>query len=134
MKKDIEFLKVENIGLAVVPDGGMSEVPLYSAYIINMKEVMLENVFVRSKGSGVVDEEPIKTSTIRMLIEKIAPKTFVKIDDFDQKAASINNEYWISFKENGYLFDKKYIFVPGSIDESNFIEIPLIEKRGVLIK
>ncbi len=134
MKKDIKFLKVENIGLAIIPDDGSSEIPLYSAYIINLRESLLENVFIRSKGSGTLNEEAIKTSTLRVLIEKIAPKTYVKIDDFDQKAASINNEYWISFKEDGYLFDKKYVFVPGSIDESNFIEIPLIGKRGVLIK
>ena len=134
MKKDIQFRKVENIGIAIVPDDGSSEVPLYTAFIINLKDILLENVFIRSKGSGTFEEEGIKTSTLRILIEKVAPKTFVKIDDFDQKAASLNNEYWISFKENGYLFDKKYVFVPGSIDRSNFTEIPLIGKKGVLIK
>ncbi len=139
MIRNVEFLKVQNIGFAIVPeepaikDDG-STMDFYSAYFINLKDELLENVFIRSKGSGMVKDEKVETSVLRVLFEKIGPKSFVKVDGFDREALNLSNEYWISFKENGYLFDKKYVFVPGSIESQNFTEIPLLGKRGVLIK
>jgi len=32
------------------------------------------------------------------------------------------------------MYDKKYVFVKGSIDKMNFTTIPYIEKMGVMIK
>ena len=134
MKKDIQFLKVTDIVMAIVPDDSESDLKLYSAYIVNLKDVMLENVFVRSSGAGTIDDEKVKTATLRILIQKIAPKTFVKVDDFDSEAVILSNEYWISFKQDGYLYDKKYVFVPGSIEEQNYTTVPVLGKRGVMIK
>ena len=31
------------------------------------------------------------------------------------------------------LYDRKYIFVAGSIEEDNFTTIPLMNKKGVMI-
>lgn len=134
MKKDIQFLKVTDIAMAIVPDDSEGDLKLFSAYIINLKDVMLENVFVRSSGAGTIDDEKVRTATLRVLIEKIAPKTFVKVDDFDADAVILSNEYWISFKQDGYLYDKKYVFVPGSIEEPNYTTVPVLGKRGVMIK
>lgn len=140
MIRNIKFLKVENIAFAIVPedsaglDSNMNELHLYSAYFLNLKDKELENVFVRSRGSGMVNDEKVETSTLRVLFEKVAPQSFVKVDGFDSEALKLSNEYWISFKENGYLFDKKYVFVPGSIESNHFTQIPLLGKRGVLIK
>lgn len=135
MKKDIKFLKVENIALAIVPEESPnSEIEFLTTYLINLKEVALNNVFIRAKGSGMVEDEKIETSTLRILFERINPMSFIKIDDFDSQAAALSNEYWISFKENGYLYDKKYVFVPGSLEKINFTKIPLLERQGVLIK
>jgi len=133
MKKDIEFLKVKDLAVAIVPENEDPEFPLYTAYLINRKKTNLQGVFVRIKGSGIIDGEKVETATIRVFFENVAPNTFVKIDDFEAQAASLSNEYWVSFKENNYLFDKKYIFVPESIVESNFTEIPILGKKGVLI-
>lgn len=134
MKKDIEFLKVENIAVAVVPDVQSEEMNLFSTYLLNFKEMSLQNVFIRSQGKGQINEEKVETSTLRILIENIAPQSFVKVDDFPEQAIGLSNEYWVSFKQNGYLYDKRFIFVPESIVESNYTEIPLIGKRGVMIR
>ena len=32
------------------------------------------------------------------------------------------------------MYDRKYIFLAGSIDEGNFTTIPLMDARGVLIE
>ncbi len=134
MKKDIEFLKVEGVAFAVVPDESSDEIALFSTYLLNFKEVNLQNVFIRSRGQGTINDEKVETSTLRILIENIAPQSFVKVDDFPEKAISLSNEYWISFKQDGYLYDKRFIFVPESIVEMNYTQIPLLGKRGVMIR
>ena len=35
---------------------------------------------------------------------------------------------------NKKMFDKKYIFLPETIVEQNFTQIPILDKRGVFIK
>lgn len=133
MKRDIEFLKVQNIAIAIVPEPGENGIELYTAYLINLKQTNLAGVLVRVKGSGKIGEREVETATLRIFFEDVAPQTFMRIDDFEAAATSLSNEYWISFRENGYMYDKKYVFVPESIIESNFTDIPLIEKKGVLI-
>ena len=44
------------------------------------------------------------------------------------------NQYWLSYYVDGVIYDKKYIFLAGSIEETNFTTIPLMEKRGVMIE
>jgi len=47
---------------------------------------------------------------------------------------SIANEYWVSFSFDDNLYDKKYVFVQGALDESNFTDIPFLDCRGVMIR
>ena len=51
-----------------------------------------------------------------------------------KEVLAIANEYWVSFSFNDYLYDKKYVFVPGSLDEMNFTEIPFLNRKGVMIR
>jgi hypothetical protein len=46
----------------------------------------------------------------------------------------IHNEYWLTYFHNNELLDKKYIFLAETIKKENFTTIPLIEKKGILIK
>jgi hypothetical protein len=32
------------------------------------------------------------------------------------------------------MYDKKYVFVKGSISEENFTDIPFIDRKGVMIR
>ena len=45
----------------------------------------------------------------------------------------VANEYWITFYIDGNIYDKKVVFVQGAIHESYFTNIPVLEKRGVMI-
>jgi hypothetical protein len=45
----------------------------------------------------------------------------------------LNNEYWLSFYIAGVIYDKKFIFLPETINENFFTLVPVIEKKGVLI-
>ena len=37
-------------------------------------------------------------------------------------------------KPQNVMYDKKYIFLPETIKEENFVLIPYINKKGVMIK
>ena len=134
MIKDIEFNKVKGIGMAIVKGESDDGVALLESYLLNFKDVDLHQIMIRSKGQGMVDQKKISTSTLRMLIERVESKGFVKIDSFSPEAATLSNEYWISFREDNYLYDKKFIFVRGSITDEHFVQIPFLNQKGVLIR
>ena len=46
----------------------------------------------------------------------------------------LNNEFFLSYYQDGIIYDKKYIFLPESIVESNFIKVPVVNKAGVMIR
>lgn len=134
MLKDIPELKVENVAIAVIKETNSKGAEEWNAYILNLKEEELEGVLITSKGYGMREGESIKTSTLRHFIENIPPKSFTKIEPIMDNLRSLNNEYWVSFYLNNNMYDRKYVFLPGVINEEYFTNIPLLNKRGVLIK
>lgn len=134
MKKDIPIHKVEDVALAIVPREDLEEEDLWDTYIVNLKESAIKSVLISSKGYGEVEGETLKTTTLRHFFEEIESTTAVQIEPIQSKLFHLTHEYWISFVYEDYMFDKKYIFVEGSIDEAHFTTIPLINKKGVMIK
>ncbi|HOZ81842.1 MAG TPA: hypothetical protein PLU85_04310 [Bacteroidia bacterium] len=133
MLKDIPQLKVENVAVAIVKEQS-NGADVWNAYIINLKNEMLEGVLITSKGYGMMEGEERKTSTLRHFIENIPPQSCVKIEPITDNVLNLNNEYWVSFYLNNTMYDRKYVFLPGVINEEFFTQIPLLEKRGVMIK
>ncbi len=132
MIKDIVFPEVEDVAVAVVQEvEGLDE---YNVYLINLKFVDIKNVLVTSTGYGLINEEQRKTSTLRHYFEVIKQHDFMIIEPITKEVFGLSNEYWISFMMNGQLLDKKFVFLPETIVESNFVNVPVINKRGVLIK
>ena len=135
MMKDIPNLKVEDIAIAVVPrDVLATEEELWDTYLINLKEEPITNVLVNSKGYGKVEGEKMKTTILRHFFEEIPALSVVKIEPIQVKLFGLTNEYWVSFTHDEYMYDKKYIFVNGSIVEENFTRIPFINRHGVMIR
>jgi hypothetical protein len=56
------------------------------------------------------------------------------IEPIQKEVFGLNNEYWVSFYIGSNIFDKKFIFLPESITEDNFIRIPFIDRPGVMIR
>jgi hypothetical protein len=52
----------------------------------------------------------------------------------DEQTFGLNNEYWVSYYIGKQIYDKKFIFLPESIIDSNFIKLPVVNKPGVMIK
>lgn len=134
MKKDIEHPEVEDIAVAVVKEKNDLGEENWYAYFLNLKNVTVQNVLVTSRGYGMLDEEEIKTSTLRHFLEDVAPMSAMKIELIMDNVFGLNNEYWVSFYVGKTIYDKKYIFLPESIIEENFTHIPVLETQGVMIK
>jgi hypothetical protein len=134
MKKDIVIPVVEDVWVAIVHDPIENEETEWNAYLLNMKNEALEGVLVSSRGYSAIENDQRKTATFRHFLDVLPPKSFKKIEPISSEVFGLNNEYWVSFYINKKMYDKKYIFLPETINESYFIEIPMINKKGVLIK
>ncbi|MFK7980015.1 MAG: hypothetical protein AB8G86_08540 [Saprospiraceae bacterium] len=132
MMKDIPSLRVTNLAIAIVPR--QDEEDLWDVYIINFKEEPIGSVFVNSRGYGELEGEKIRTTTLRHFFEQIAPLEMKQIEPIQMELFGLTNEYWVSFMYNGDMYDKKYVFVKGSIDKMHFTRIPFLDRKGVMIK
>lgn len=134
MKKDILPPEVKDIGVAVVREENELAETEWNVYLINFKSNDIEGVLVSSQGYGVFNEEEVKTSTLRHFLDVVKAKSFSKIEPVFETLFGLNNEYWVSFYDQKVMYDKKYIFLPETIKEENFVLIPYINKKGVMIK
>jgi hypothetical protein len=133
MIKDIPELIVENVAIAIVREKNELDETVWNSYLLNLKDQKIEGVLVTSTGYGELNEEKVKTSTLRHFLDEVEPKSFVKIEPIIEEVFGINNEYWLSFYFNKTMYDKRYVFLAESITEANFTNIPLINKKGVMI-
>lgn len=133
MKKDIVQPLVEGISIAVVLE---SEDPVsrhWNVYLVNHRHEGIENVLITSKGYGTKDSKEVKTSVLRHSIGTLNAQSFTTVEAIDEQVFGLTNEYWLSFYIGTQLYDKKFIFLPESIIDSNLIRIPLVNKPGVMI-
>ena len=134
MLKDIPKLVVENIIVAIVPEENEIAEQIWNVYLVNLYDAKIEGVLVSSKGYGSRNGEDVKTSTLRHFIGTVEPKDYAKIELIIKDVFGLSNEYWISFYLGKDMYDKKYVFLPESITEENMTLIPILNKRGVMIR
>jgi uncharacterized membrane protein YhfC len=134
MKKDIVPPKVEGVSMAVVREADDEGEQAWYVYLINAKDVALENVLISSTGYGEIDGEQRATSEMRHYLESLGPMSWARIERIMENVFALSNQYWLSFYVDGHIHDKKYIFVAGSIHEDHFTNLPLMNARGVLIQ
>lgn len=134
MKKDLPENIVEDVAIAVALISETPEIKNWTVYLVNFKNQSLSNVMITSKGYGEKDGKQVKTSLLRHFIGDLAPNSFAGVEAIDTAVFGLTNEYWLSYYIDGTIFDKKFIFLPESIIDSNLIRIPLLNKPGVMIK
>lgn len=134
MIKDLPQNIVEDIAVAVALEKESAESKIWYVYLINLKDQPIENVLITSKGYGEKNGEQVKTSTLRHMMPLIEGKATALIEPIDEQTFGLNNEYWVSYYIGKDIYDKKFIFLPESIVEENFIKLPLLNKVGVMIK
>jgi len=136
MLKDIEFKKVEDFAVAIVPRNEKieGEPELWDCYLFNLKDETLKCVIINTRSYGMVDGIEQKTATFRHLIDELGPLEYVKLEAVDAALFHLNTEIWVSFLANNHLYDKRYTFVSESINPTNFTTIPFLNQKGVMIK
>jgi hypothetical protein len=134
MKKDIDPPVVEDVGVAVVKEKNKEGAEEWNVYLLNFKKEAIEGVLVTSTGYGELNGETRKTSTLRHFLDIVGPGSYSKIEPIQEEVFGLSNEFWVSFFQHKTMYDKQYIFLAESICESNLIQIPLINKKGVLIR
>jgi hypothetical protein len=134
MKKDISPPEVKDIAVAVVKEENELAEMEWNVYLVNLRDHDIEGVLVSSMGYGMYNNEEVKTSTLRHFMDTIQAKSFAKIEPIVETVFGLNNEFWVSFYVNQVMYDKKYIFLPETIKEENFVLIPYLNKKGVMIK
>ena len=133
MIKDLPPNVVKDIAVAIALEGENAESKVWYVYLINLKNIPLENVLVTSKGYGEKDGEQVKTSTLRHSFPVVEANSYKLIEPIDEQTFGLNNEYWLSYYIGREIFDKKFIFLPESIVDDNFIKLPVVNKPGVMI-
>jgi len=133
MKKDIDFTPVEDLVMAVILEEE-NGVNVWNVFLINLHIVPIKNVIVTSRGYGEMKGEAKKTSTLRHFFEEIPELEYTRVEPIMDDTFGLTNEYWVSFYIDGQIYDKRYVFLPETINEKNFTKIPLVNVEGVMIR
>ncbi len=135
MKSDITIPEVENVFLAAIQewnDDFMDKV--WYVYLINDSDFNLDSVMVVSKAFGTIDGEMKKTSLLRHAFTQIPSVSVVKVEMIEASVLELNNEFMVTYFIGNTLYDKKFTFVKGSINESAIEEVPILFVDGVIVK
>jgi hypothetical protein len=133
MIRDLPENTVTDIAVAVALEGENIQSKVFHVYLINLKNQPIENVLITSKGYGERDGEQVKTSTLRHMFPSVDANSSKQIELIDEQTFGLSNEYWVSYYIGNQIFDKKFIFLPESIIDANFIKLPIVNKPGVMI-
>lgn len=134
MLKDIDMPKVTAVGVAIAREENELGDELYYAYLINMSNEVIESILIRSSGYGEHEGNVFETTELRRFYDRLDKKSSMKIEPVLKEALVLSNQYWVSFYIGKVLCDRKYVFVPGSVDPTNFITLPFVDQEGVMIK
>lgn len=134
MKKDLPDNIVEDVAIAIVLMSETPEVKNWTVYLVNLKNEPITNVLITSRGYGEKDGKQVKTSLLRHFIGDVAAQGSAGVEAIDTAVFGLTNEYWLSYYIGSTIYDKKFIFLPESIVDSNLIRIPVLNKPGVMIK
>jgi hypothetical protein len=135
MREELLGPKVENVAVAVVEEVGESDEVFYNVYLLNLRDDIMEGIIITSTGYGenVTTGERVKTSTLRHSLEVLLPNEAAKIEPIMEEVFGLANEYWVSFWVNDVMYDKKFVFLPETINPDKMKFIPVLGSKGVMI-
>ena len=133
MKKDIPIPEVKDIGVAIVrqeEEGAL----VWRVYLINFNSFIIKNVLISSRGYGSINDQKKKTSSFSHFLGDVNQKSCVPFELINDTVFGLSNEFLVTYYINNVIYDKKYVFLPDSIQEKHFTSVPILQKQGVLIK
>ncbi|RZK16060.1 MAG: hypothetical protein EOO56_21105 [Hymenobacter sp.] len=139
MKQDIQFEPVVGVSIAIVPGAptaaqAAAAPAAWQVFLLNNNDFALENVLIAADGYGTQpDGEVVRTSTLRYHFPEVGPRSATPVELIDPAVFHLTNQYWVSYYHGGQIFDRKFLFVPGSIVPENFSRLDLLAgQAGVL--
>jgi hypothetical protein len=132
MIKDIQIPIVKDVTLAAVREKNILLLDEWKIYLINNNQFPIENTLVASSGYGEKEGTIQRTSTLRHFLQTVPANGSTVIEPLDSNVLHMNNEYWVSYYVGSQIYDKRFVFVPDSICESNLIFIRELGMEGVL--
>jgi len=135
MRADILSPLVENVKMVVVPEKNEEGATQHYVYLLNLREDIMEGIIITSKGYGVNEAtgEKISTSMLRHSLEVLLPDEAAKIEPIMEDVFKLTNEFLISFWVEDMMYDKKFIFLPETINEKNYVTIPKMGGKGIVV-
>ncbi len=142
MREELKGPVVENVKMVVAIEDIMDDVDptkivatQHYVYLLNLREDIMEGIIITSRGYGenVSTGETVKTSMLRHSLEVLLPNEAAKIEPIMEDVFGITNEFWVSFWADDVMYDKKFIFLPETIVESNYNFIPQMGVKGIVV-
>lgn len=135
MREELKGPVVENVKVVVVPETNEEGGTQHYVYLLNLRDDIMEGIIITSRGYGIdlKTEEKISTSTLRHSLEVLLPNEAAKIEPIMEEVFGLTNEYWVSFWVEDVMYDKKFIFLPETINEKNMTEIPKLGGKGIMV-
>ena len=137
MKADILRPSVVGVSIAIVRELQPDGIYDWRVFVMNSNDFGIRNVLVTSKGYGEIDGKQKTTGTLRHHVRALPPHSAMPIELIQPELFELCNEFWVSYyldddSDNQKIYDKKFLFLPGSIIEENMSFIPVIQAEGVL--
>ena len=89
-------------------------------------------VLIVSKGYD--EDKLLETAVLRHKLDKLPAKSFAKVELLQNEVLKLTNFFNVTFFEENSMFDKKFVFEKGTIKDGALRMIPLLNKKGVLVK
>ena len=132
MKEHLDFKPVEGVQVAITLKMNDANEEEWFVQIINKNDFGIDNVLIVTKGYGTIDGEEKKTSILRHMLEHVPAQTASIIEPIQPELFQLSNEFWVSYYIGRQIYDKKFVFVAGSVMPKNLTEVPYTDLKGVL--
>jgi hypothetical protein len=131
MKKDIEIPVVKDVHIAVVKEWAADfSSQDWIVYLINDGKSPLESAMIMSRGKH---KDGRKTATFRHAFKVVAAKSFLKVELIMEDVFPFENEFILTYFQDGKLYDKVFKAPPHSISEHKITDLPVMDVKGVLL-
>ncbi len=131
MKKDIDRPSMEGVTIAIKLDNSEAE-RHWTVHLINTNNFALEKIIIASKGYSKKGDKEQQTSTLRHMFDSLEANSTQQVEVITKEVFHLFNEYWVSYFVNGKLYDKKFTFVPESINTEHLTFIDALSSQGIL--
>ncbi len=129
MKKDIQIPEVTGVEIAVVYEyNEIYKTDDWNIYIINKKDIDLEQVLIVSQGFN----DTKTTSLLRKKLDNLPANSFAKVEYIQPELFKLHNRFHVTFFEGNTLQEKTFVFEKYTVNEGALRMIPALKKRGVL--